>query len=50
MHFEPFFFDGNPDYVVSCLPSCCGPDDPPKYPPVTTVDHVREKQIAAEQR
>ncbi len=46
----PFFFDGNPDYVVSCLPSCSGPGDPPKYPPVTTVNHVREKQMAAELR
>jgi len=46
----PFFFDGNPDYVVSCLPNCSRPDDPAKYPPVTTVEHVREKQMAAEPR
>ena len=46
----PFFFDGKPDYVVSCLPNCSGPDDPPKYAPVTTVGHVREKQMAAEPR
>ena len=38
----PFFLDGDPDYVVSCLPNCSGPDDPAKYPPITTVDHVRE--------
>lgn len=29
----PFFFTPNSDYCMECLPSCCGPDNPPKYPP-----------------
>lgn len=36
----PFFFTGNPDYVVSCLPSCASPDTPPRYAPVTTLEHL----------
>jgi isopenicillin N synthase-like dioxygenase len=36
----PFFFDGNPDYVVSCLPGCSGPGDPPRYRPTTVAEHV----------
>ncbi len=30
-----FFFSPNLDYEMACLPSCTGPDNPPKYPPVT---------------
>ncbi|KAI9929663.1 hypothetical protein ASPWEDRAFT_41116 [Aspergillus wentii DTO 134E9] len=30
----PFFFSGNPDYTVECLPTCLGPGESPKYPPV----------------
>jgi len=29
----PFFFTPNSDYRMQCLPTCCGPDRPPKYPP-----------------
>ena len=29
----PFFFTPNSDYVMECLPTCCGPDNPPAYPP-----------------
>lgn len=29
----PFFFNANADYVMHPLPTCHGPDDPPKYPP-----------------
>jgi hypothetical protein len=25
---------------VECLPSCQGPDDPPKYPPVAYGDYL----------
>lgn len=38
-----FFHDGNADALVSCLPSCCGTDDPPKYAPVTVAEHLRQK-------
>ena len=49
----PFFFDCNFDYVMTCLPTCQGPGNPPRYPPTTyarymawfagqNYDHVRE--------
>ena len=31
----PFFLGPNHDCVVSCVPSCVGPDNPPKYEPTT---------------
>ena len=31
----PFFFNANPTYKMTCVPSCCGPDNPPKYPPIS---------------
>ena len=36
----PFFFDGNPGALVECLPTCHGPDNPPRYPPLTVADHI----------
>ncbi|KAF2460146.1 hypothetical protein BDY21DRAFT_384514 [Lineolata rhizophorae] len=30
----PFFFNGNPDYVIDCLPNCAV-DEPANYPPIT---------------
>lgn len=50
----PFFFDCTIDYIMECLPSCQGPDNPPRYPPTTyaqymewfagqNYDHVRDK-------
>jgi isopenicillin N synthase-like dioxygenase len=38
----PFFLDGNPDYLVSCLPGCAGPGNPAKYSPVTVGEHTSE--------
>lgn len=38
----PFFFDGNPDYVVTCLPGCLSPGNPAKYPPVTVAGHTEQ--------
>ncbi|KAL4965000.1 isopenicillin N synthase family dioxygenase [Aspergillus stella-maris] len=35
----PFFFSGNPDYRVSCLPNCEGQGA--KYPPVTVGEWMR---------
>jgi isopenicillin N synthase-like dioxygenase len=54
----PFFFDCNIDYEMVCLPTCTGPDNPPKYPPTTYMqfvtayqksnyDHVRNAESAA---
>lgn len=38
----PFFLDGNPDHVIACLPGCAGPDNPPRYSPVTVAEHTSE--------
>jgi isopenicillin N synthase-like dioxygenase len=35
----PFFFSGNPDYMVKCLPSCEGADGA-KYPPVSVEEWI----------
>ena len=31
----PFFFNANADYPMACLPTCHGPDNPPKYPTIS---------------
>jgi isopenicillin N synthase-like dioxygenase len=31
----PFFLGPHIDTVIACLPTCQGPDNPPKYPPIT---------------
>ncbi len=31
----PFFFNATADYPMECLPSCWGPDNPPKYPTIS---------------
>ncbi len=31
----PFFFNANADFPMECLPSCHGPDNPPKYPTIS---------------
>jgi isopenicillin N synthase-like dioxygenase len=31
----PFFFAPNTDFTIRCLETCCGPDNPPRYPDVT---------------
>ena len=36
----PFFFDGNPEYVVECLPQCQSADNPPHYKPITVREHL----------
>jgi len=48
----PFFFDANIDFPMACIETCCGPDNPPRYQPITYAaymewfshqyDHVRE--------
>lgn len=42
----PFFHEGDYDMMVECLPTCCGPDDPAKYPPVLAGEHVRAKVLS----
>lgn len=36
----PFFFDCQVDHVMACLPTCVGPDRPPKYPPTTYTEYL----------
>ncbi len=31
----PFFFNANRDFIMKCVPTCCGPDNPEKYPPIS---------------
>ena len=38
-----FFHMPNYDAVIRCIESCHGPDHPPKYPPVTTGEHLMMK-------
>jgi isopenicillin N synthase-like dioxygenase len=38
-----FFLDPNPDALVECLPGCSTADNPPRYPPVTGADYLRQR-------
>jgi isopenicillin N synthase-like dioxygenase len=31
----PFFYTPHIDWPIECLPTCCGPGNPPRYPPIT---------------
>ena len=35
----PFLFQPNYDALIECLPTCCGPDRPARYEPVTSGQH-----------
>jgi isopenicillin N synthase-like dioxygenase len=37
-----FFYSPNPDSTIECLPTCVGPDNPPRYPPAVYRDLVLE--------
>ena len=39
----PYFCMPNYDAVITCLPGCSTPSDPPRYEPVTSGDWVRAK-------
>ena len=41
------FHSPNPDAVISCLESCQGPGNPPKYPPITAGEHLRARAEAS---
>lgn len=41
-HSVPFFYSGNPDEPVECLPGCCSEADPPRHAPTTVEGHLRE--------
>lgn len=38
----PFFFNGNPDFLVECLPDCLLPEETARYRPNTVAGHMRE--------
>ncbi|WP_323750259.1 isopenicillin N synthase family dioxygenase [Marinobacter sp.] len=38
----PFFFSGNPDHTVSCLPTCLSEGEQPHYPSTTVEAHLME--------
>jgi len=40
-----FFHDGNHDARIECLPTCCGPDNPPRYAPVLAGEHLLGKLL-----
>jgi len=40
-----FFGQPNYDTVIECLPTCRGPGEPPKYPPITTVELSQSKHM-----
>lgn len=37
----PFFYSGNPDHAVACLPSCLAPGESPRYPATTVEGHLQ---------
>lgn len=37
----PFFFDATYNYPMACLPTCQGPDNPPRYEPTTYLDYMQ---------
>lgn len=39
----PFFWDTDMESGIACLPTCYGPDDPPRYEPVRYGDYVLER-------
>ncbi len=41
----PFFFDGIPEYVVTCLPGCCSDARPARYSPVTVAGHTAQMRL-----
>jgi isopenicillin N synthase-like dioxygenase len=42
-----FFHDPRPDAVIDCIPSCADPHYPPRYEPVTALEHIRSKAAKA---
>ena len=37
-----FFYSGNADHPLDCLPNCIKPGESPKYPTLTVEEHMRE--------
>ncbi len=43
-----FFHQPNYDAVIECLPTCTGPGNPPRYPPITSSEHRLAKYLAGQ--
>jgi isopenicillin N synthase-like dioxygenase len=39
----PYFFDTDMAALIECLPTCAGPGNPPRYPPVRYSDYLMER-------
>jgi isopenicillin N synthase-like dioxygenase len=39
----PIFYDPHFDTLAECLPSCCDPDNPPRYPPMRCGEYILGK-------
>lgn len=37
----PFFLHPTPETIIECLPTCCGPDNPAKEPPITSAAYLQ---------
>jgi isopenicillin N synthase-like dioxygenase len=37
----PYFLGPHMDTVITCLPTCQGPDNPPRFPPITYAEYLR---------
>ena len=35
----PFFYSPSPDTLIECMETCKGPDNPPRYEPITVGEH-----------
>ena len=42
-----FFQHPNWDAVVECIPTCAGPGNPSKYPPILAGEHMHRRMLAA---
>ena len=45
-HSMVFFHQPNHDALIECLPTCLAPGERPKYPPVTSGEHLVRKLSA----
>jgi isopenicillin N synthase-like dioxygenase len=41
-----YFGDPNQDALIACLPACLGPDEEPKYPPITYAEYLTQRYDA----
>ena len=39
----PFFFGTNYDTLIECLPPCCGPERPARYPPIQAGEYLAKR-------